>query len=69
MLIIATTWAYVVLMMAITAKPWYMGALLFIFLAAIPLGMAFWMTVRKQRARSERRREAAENAENSGDNA
>jgi type VI protein secretion system component VasK len=58
MLIVAMTWAYIVLMMAATAKPWYKGALLFIFLALIPLGIAFWMTVQKQRARAERRAEA-----------
>lgn len=67
MLIIAMTWAYIVLMMAVTAKPWYMGALLFIFLALIPLGLAFWMTVQKQRARAERRAEAKEEVEISGD--
>jgi type VI protein secretion system component VasK len=67
MLIIAMTWAYIVLMMAVTAKPWYMGALLFVFLALIPLGIAFWMTVQNQRAQAERLREAREEDENSGD--
>jgi ABC-type transport system involved in cytochrome bd biosynthesis fused ATPase/permease subunit len=60
MLIIAMTWAYIVLMMAVTAKSWYMGALLFVFLALIPLGIAFWMTVQKHKARAERKAEAAQ---------
>ncbi len=54
-------------MMAVTAKPWYLGMLLFVFLAAIPLALALWMTVRKRQARAERLREALENTEISGD--
>jgi small-conductance mechanosensitive channel len=68
MLIIAMTWAYIVLMMAVTAKTWYVGALLFIFLALIPLGLAFWMTVQKRRARAERSQQArAEAGEKAGE--
>lgn len=67
MLILAMTWAYVVLMMAVTAKPWYLGVFLFVFLAALPLTLALWMTIRKHQARAERLREAQKNTEISGD--
>jgi small-conductance mechanosensitive channel len=67
MLIIAMTWAYIVLMMAITAKPWYMGALLFILLALLPLGLAFWMTVQKRRSRAERLAETQQGEEKLSD--
>ena len=67
MLILAMTWAYVVLMMAVTAKPWYLGVFLFVFVAAIPLGIALWMTIRKRQARAERLQENQKNTEISGD--
>jgi uncharacterized membrane protein len=55
--IIAIGWAYVVLMMAVTAKSVIAGALTFIFYGLLPLGLVLYITL-KQLKRS---RMAAQN--------
>lgn len=47
--IIAIGWAYVILMMAVTAKSFVSGALTFIFLGLLPLGIVFYITLRQLR--------------------
>ncbi|MDP3483249.1 MAG: hypothetical protein Q8S05_08090 [Sulfuricella sp.] len=47
--IIAIGWAYVVLMMAVTAKSFIAGALTFIFYGLLPLGIVFYITLRQLR--------------------
>jgi uncharacterized membrane protein len=58
MLIVAMTWAYIVMMMAATAKSAVIGVLLFIVLAIIPLGLALWLTVRRRRAQISAKQDA-----------
>ena len=45
--IIAIGWAYVILMMAVTAKSFVSGALTFIFLGLLPLGIVFYITLKQ----------------------
>jgi biotin transporter BioY len=47
--IIAIGWAYVVLMMAVTAKSFIAGALTFIFYGLLPLALVFWLTLKRMR--------------------
>jgi len=47
--IIAIGWAYVVLMMAVTAKSFVAGALTFIFYGLLPLALVFWLTLKRMR--------------------
>ena len=47
--IIAIGWAYVVLMMAVTAKSFVAGALTFIFYGLLPLGIVFYITLKQLR--------------------
>jgi hypothetical protein len=47
--IIAIGWAYVVLMMAVTAKSFIAGALTFIFYGLLPLGIVFYITLKQLR--------------------
>ena len=47
--IIAIGWAYVVLMMAVTAKSFIAGALTFIFYSLLPLGIVFYITLKQLR--------------------
>ncbi|MDO9064201.1 MAG: hypothetical protein Q7U25_03200 [Sulfuricella sp.] len=47
--IIAIGWAYVVLMMAVTAKSIVSGALTFIFYGLLPLGLVLYITLKQLR--------------------
>ena len=47
--IIAIGWAYVVLMMAVTAKSFVAGALTFIFYGLLPLSLVLYITLRQLR--------------------
>ena len=47
--IIAIGWAYVVLLMAVTAKSFVAGALTFIFYGLLPLGIVFYITLKQLR--------------------
>jgi type VI protein secretion system component VasK len=47
--IIAIGWAYVVLMMAVTAKSFVAGALTFIFYGLLPLGIVLYITLKQLR--------------------
>ena len=47
--IIAIGWAYVVLMMAVTAKSFVAGALTFVFYGLLPLGIVFYITLKQLR--------------------
>lgn len=47
--IIAIGWAYVVLLMAVTAKSFIAGALTFIFYGLLPLGLVFYITLKQLR--------------------
>jgi len=50
--IIAIGWAYVVLLMAATAKSFVAGVLIFIFYGLLPLALIFWLAGSRQRARN-----------------
>jgi len=54
MYIIAIGWAYVVLLMAVTAKSFTAGVLTFIFYGLLPLALFLWLTGTRQRRRSRR---------------
>ena len=45
--IIAIGWAYVILMMAVTAKSFVSGMLTFVFLGLLPLGIVFYITLKQ----------------------
>lgn len=45
--IIAIGWAYVVLLMAVTAKSFIAGALTFIFYGLLPLSIVFYITLKQ----------------------
>jgi hypothetical protein len=47
--IIAIGWAYVVLLMAVTAKSFVAGALTFVFYGLLPLGLVLHITLRQIR--------------------
>ncbi len=47
--IIAIGWAYVVLLMAVTAKSFISGALTFIFYGLLPLGLVFYIVLQRLR--------------------
>lgn len=47
--IIAIGWAYVILLMAMTAKSFIAGALTFIFYGLLPLGLVFYITLKQLR--------------------
>jgi hypothetical protein len=47
--IIAIGWAYVVLMMAVTAKSFIAGVLTFVFYGLLPLGIVFYITLKQLR--------------------
>ena len=49
MYIIATGWAYVVLLMAVTAKSFTAGVLTFVFYGLLPLALFLWLTGTRQR--------------------
>ena len=45
--IIAIGWAYVILMMAVTAKSFVSGMLTFVFYGLMPLGIIFYITLKR----------------------
>ena len=47
--IIAIGWAYVVLMMAVTAKSFVAGVLTFVLYGLLPLGIVFYITLKQLR--------------------
>ncbi len=47
--IIAIGWAYVVLLMAVTAKSVVAGILTFVFYGLLPLGLVLYITLRRLR--------------------
>ncbi len=47
--IIAIGWAYVVLLVAVTAKSFTAGVLAFVFYGLLPLGLVFHITLRQIR--------------------
>jgi len=47
--IIAIGWAYVVLLMAVTAKSFVSGALTFVFFGLLPLGLVLYITLHQLR--------------------
>lgn len=47
--IIAIGWAYVVLLMAATAKSFTAGVLTFVFYGLLPLALVFWLTLKRMR--------------------
>ncbi len=47
--IIAIGWAYVVLLMAATAKSFVAGVLTFVFYGLLPLALVLWLTLKRMR--------------------
>jgi len=47
--IIAIGWAYVVLLMVVTAKSFVSGALTFVFYGLLPLGLVFYIALQQLR--------------------
>ena len=45
--IIAIGWAYVVLLMAATAKSFIAGAMTFLFFGLLPLALVLWLTLKR----------------------
>ena len=45
--IIAIGWAYVVLLMAATAKSFVAGVMTFLFFGLLPLALVFWLTLKR----------------------
>ena len=58
MYIIAIAWLYVILMMAITAKTFFAGAMNFFWYGLLPCALFLWLVGTPQRKRNRLRRAA-----------
>ncbi len=56
--LIATTWLYIVMMMAVTASHWANGLILFLVVGLAPVALLSWFKLKSHRARMQAQAEA-----------